>query len=276
MVLMKTSQTNYRKGGCIFSLVKLAILSAIVLAVALYFSLSYVVDYVLKTATSGTGIDAGVSNVTMGISEQKIEVENFYISNPPSFKKCNAIEFKDAVIDADISVGDVLAKKLIVLDEIKVIGLKMNLDMKTGSGIHALMTAPVSNLTEIKDLMMKKFGVDPNAQSSQSQASTSNSSDSEEWRIIIKKMVFDDGTVDGSVNAKAIKIALPSFELKNIGVDEGGLTPTQLVAEIVGQLSYVATKNIVKDVVNQSVDAGKEGTIKALDKVKNSLKNIFK
>ena len=273
---MKTLQTNYRRGGCIFSLVKLAILSAIVLAVALYFSLSYVVDYVLKTATSGTGIDAGVSNVTMGISEQKIEVENFYISNPPSFKKCNAIEFKDAVIDADISVGDVLAKKLIVLDEIKVIGLKMNLDMKTGSGINALMTAPVSNLTEIKDLMMKKFGVDPNAQSSQSQASTSNSSDSEEWRIIIKKMVFDDGTVDGSVNAKAIKIALPSFELKNIGVDEGGLTPTQLVAEIVGQLSYVATKNIVKDVVNQSVDTGKEGTSKALDKVKNSLKNIFK
>jgi hypothetical protein len=152
----------------------------------------------------------------------------------------------------------------------------MNLDMKTGSGINALMTAPVSNLTEIKDLMMKKFGVDQNAQSSQSQASTSSSSDSEEWRIIIKKMVFDDGTVDGSVNAKAIKIALPSFELKNIGVDEGGLTPTQLVAEIVGQLSYVATKNIVKDVVNQSVDAGKEGTSKALDKVKNSLKNIFK
>lgn len=273
---MKTSQTHYRKGGCIFSLVKLAILSAIVLAVALYFSLSYVVDYVLKTATSGTGIDAGVSNVTMGISEQKIEVENFYISNPPSFKKCNAIEFKDAVIDADISVGDILAKKLIVLDEIKVVGLKMNIDMKTGSGINVLTTAPVSNLTEIKDLMMKKFGVDQNAQPSQSQTSTSTSSDSGEWRIIIKKMIFDDGTLDGSINAKAIKVALPSFELKNIGVDEGGLTPTQLVAEIVGQLSYVATKNIVKDVVNQGVDAGKEGTTKALDKVKNSLKNIFK
>ena len=274
---MKTSNAQYRKGGCIFGLVKLAILSAIVLVVTLYFTLSYVVDYALKTATSGTGIDAGVSSVMVGISDQKIEVENFYISNPPTFKKCNAIEFKDAVVDADISVSDVLAKKLIVLDEIKVIGLKMNVDMKTGTGLNALTTMPVSNLTEIKDLMMQKFGLNnkDNAQATTSESKPKDTS-SDQWRIIIKKIVFDDGTMDGSLNGKALKVALPSFSLENIGVNEGGLTPAQLVTEIVGQLSYVATKNIVKDVVNQSIDTGKEGTNKTIDKVKNSLKNLFK
>lgn len=273
---MKTSRPHYRKGGCIFSLIKLAILSVIVLAIAVYFTLSYVVDYALKTATSGTGIDAGVSSVMVDISEQKIEVENFYISNPPAFKKCNAIEFKDAVIDADISLSDVLTKKLIVLDKIKVVGLRMNVDMKTASGVNALLTTPTSNLTEIKNLMMQKFGITGNAQTQQVANTPKKTESSDEWRIIIKKIIFDDGTLDGSINAKAIKVALPSFSLENIGVDEGGLTPTQLVAELVGQLSVIATTNIVKGVVHESVNTGKDGATNALDSVKKSLKNIFK
>lgn len=271
---MNTSKAHYRKGGCIFSLIKLAILSVIVLAVALYFSLSFVVDYVMKTATSGTGIDAGVSSVSMEITEQKVEVKDFYISNPPTHKKCNAVEFKEAVIDTDISLTDALAKKLIVIDEIKVVGLKMNIDMKTGSGINMLTTAPTSNLTEIKNLLMQKYGIGDNAQS-QSTNEPKQSDDSEPWRIIIKKIVFADGRVDGSINAKAINVALPSFALENIGVNNGGLTPTQLVAEIVGQLSYVVTTNLIKDVVNGGVDIGKEGTNKTIDSVKKSLKSIF-
>ena len=41
------------------------------------------------------------------------------------------------------------------------------------------------------------------------------------------------------------------------------------------QQERVREKNVVKDVVNKGVDTGKESTNKAIDKVKNSLKNLF-
>ena len=128
---MKISNHNYRRGGCLFSLVKFFVLAVVVLCIALYFTLGFVADYALKTITAGTGINAGVSSMSLGISDQKVQVNNFFIANPPDFKQCNAIAFKEAVIDADITLSDALAKKLIVIDEIKVDGLTMNLDVKT-------------------------------------------------------------------------------------------------------------------------------------------------
>ncbi len=281
---MKTSNTlRHRKGGCLFSLVKLAILSVIVLAVAAYFSMSFIADYILKTATSGTGIDAGVSSVTMAISEQKIEVKNFYVSNPPNFKKCNAIEFKDAVLDADIDISDVLAKKLITLDEIKVVGLKMDLDLKTKSGLNALLTTPNSNLTEIKNSLMSKFGLDKKTNENQAKNDDEDDDDNtppatntDQWKIIIKKMVFDDGTIVGTVNSDSITATIPPFVLENIGVDKGGETPTELVADIVGQLSVIATKHLVKEAIKGGIKGGEDGASGAADAVKNVLQGIFK
>ncbi len=279
---MKTSNNlKSRKGGCIFSLVKLAILSVIVLAVAAYFSMSYIADYILKTATSGTGIDAGISSVSMAISEQKVEVKNFYITNPPNFKKCNAIEFKDAVLDADIDIADVLAKKLITLDEIKVVGLKMDIDLKTSGGLEALLTSPNSNLLEIKNALMQKFGLNSKNNAQQNNNATANNnnapaSNNDQWRIIIKKMVFDNGVITGAINSDSITATLPSFSLENIGVDKGGETPTELVADVVGQLSVIATKHLVQEAIKGGIKGGNDGVSGAKDAVKNVLKNIFK
>ena len=68
---MKISNHNYRRGGCLFSLVKIFVLAVVVLCIALYFTLGFVADYALKTITAGTGINAGVSSVSIGISDQK-------------------------------------------------------------------------------------------------------------------------------------------------------------------------------------------------------------
>ena len=155
---MKAQIPNSRKGGCLFKLIKLFVLVAVILCVAIYFSLGLIADYALKTVTSGTGIEAGVSSVSLGITDQKVQIKNFFITNPPNFKKCDAIAFKEALFDAGITLSDVVAKRLIVIDEIKVVGLSMNMDIKTASGLSALTTLPQSNISEIQNTLMGKLG----------------------------------------------------------------------------------------------------------------------
>ena len=137
-----------RSGGCIFSLVKLAVLALAIIAAIAYFALSYtgyVADYALKTITKGTGIDAGVGSVSFSLSEQKCDVKNFYITNPPNYPEGNAVEFKTAYVDADIGLSDILAKKLVKVEEVRIEGLKISYDMKTKKGLASLLSSPDNN-----------------------------------------------------------------------------------------------------------------------------------
>ena len=156
---MKHNIPHSRRGGCLFKLVKLFVLVAVVLGVALYFARGLVADYALKTLTSGTGIEAGISSVSVDVREQKVQVSDFFITNPPNFEKCNALAFKTVLIDADITAADALSKKLVVVDEVRIEGLSMNLEVKTEKGISGLISSPKSNLTEIKSIFGAPYNV---------------------------------------------------------------------------------------------------------------------
>ncbi len=276
---MKAQIPNSRKGGCLFKLIKLFVLVAVILCVAIYFSLGLIADYALKTVTSGTGIEAGVSSVSLGITDQKVQIKNFFITNPPNFKKCDAIAFKEALFDAGITLSDVVAKRLIVIDEIKVVGLSMNMDIKTASGLSALTTLPQSNISEIQNTLMGKLG---GGQTKQTESAAEPSEASQDWKIIIKKIVFDNGEISGSVNGKSLKINIPSFTLENLGTSKGGETPTELMADIVGQLAKIGTSNLVKSAIKGGLDAGESGAEStesavggAAKAVGNTLKSLF-
>ena len=276
---MKHNIPHSRKGGCLFKLVKLFLLVAVVLGVALYFARGIVADYALKTLTSGTGIEAGISSVSVDVREQKVQVSDFFITNPPNFEKCNALAFKTVLIDADITAADALSKKLIVVDEVRIEGLSMNLEVKTEKGISSLITSPKSNLTEIKSIFEKKFGLD-DGKKNQTQTAQAAKSDSGEWKFIIRKIVFAQGTIDGSLNNRKLKITMPSFELTNLGVSQGGETVGELVSDITNQLAVIGTAALLQDAVKGGIEAGGDGANDALKgagkAVENTLKNLFK
>jgi len=289
---MKTQNLKFRKGSCLFKLVKLAVLTVIILAVALYFSLGFVADYAMKTLTSGTGINAGVSSVSMSITRQRFAVEGFFLTNPPGYIQGNAIAFKEAVVDADISPTDVVAKKLVVLDEIKVVGLDMHMELKTGSGLGALVSLPNSNITDIQKIFQQITGGGKNAETAaqpQAQAQPSAAASETPWRIIVKKMVFADGKVAGAINGKKVDVPLPSFTIENIGTNSGGLTPAEFAAAVTGQLAAVGTKSLLSGAISVGADVGGAGAkavedgaktagkeaAKAVDSVGKSLKSLF-
>ena len=276
---MKHNIPHSRRGGCLFKLVKLFVLVAVVLGVALYFARGLVADYALKTLTSGTGIEAGISSVSVDVREQKVQVSDFFITNPPNFEKCNALAFKTVLIDADITAADALSKKLVVVDEVRIEGLSMNLEVRTEKGISGLISSTKSNLTEIKSIFENKFGLNGDKKN-QTQTAQTAKSDSGEWKFIIRKIVFAQGTIDGSLNNRKLKITMPSFELTNLGVSQGGETVGELVSDITNQLAVIGTAALLQDAVKGGIEAGGDGANDALKgagkAVENTLKNLFK
>lgn len=269
-----------RNGGCIFSLVKLAVLALVIIGAAAYFATGYVADYALKTITNGTGIDAGVGSISFSLSEQKCDVKNFYITNPPNYPEGNAVEFKTAYVDADIGVSDILAKKLVKIEEVRIEGLKISYDMKTKKGIASLLSSPDNNLNEIVEILVgaqKKKEQEPAAKAEEQK---------EPFRIILDKLVFADGDVKVGLNDKILNIKLPSFTVEDLGKNGEGLTPSQLVTEILGRLAKQVTVDVASELAKQGLklgtDAGKEagsateGAAKDLKKsVESALKDLF-
>ena len=88
------------------------------------------------------------------------------------------------------------------------------------------------------------------------------------------------------LNDKIINIKLPSFTVENLGKNGEGLTPSQLVTEILGRLAKQVTVDVASELAKQGLkmgsNAGKEagdaaeGATKDLKKsVESALKNLF-
>lgn len=274
---MKSKNTFFesaRRGGCLFSLIKFFVLAAIILGIALYFCLGKVADYALKTITNGTSIAAGIGTIKINPFQEYVSVDNFYITNPSEFgAKGNAIAFKHAVIDADISVSEYLSDKFVDMDEVTIEGLEISFLVKEGSIAY-------TNIDAIIDILKQRAGIEEgkktSAPANQNTATTSEKKDSKPMKIAIKKLVFKDAIITSGYGADLVKIPLPSFEMKDLGVKENGVTPTELAIEILGTLSKKATIGVAKQITKDGWGKTKEETGKAVDKIKDSIKGLFK
>lgn len=260
-----------------FSLVKLTVLILVIGAVALYFSMSFVADYALKTITAGTPITAGVGTVYMNPFDQKLDVNNFYMSNPKGYKyEGNAIAFKQAYIDADFSPMQFFNDKVIHFDEVKIDGLRVVIVMKAG-------TINKSNLTDIISILEARAGLESqSAAKPKEQTVAASTAESKPIKLIIDKLIFRDCTIVSGYGADVVQIPMPSFELTNLGENQGGLTPTQLSVKIIEELTKRATLGLAKEGLNLgikeasgAVDAGSKETTEAVKSIGNALKSIF-
>ena len=88
------------------------------------------------------------------------------------------------------------------------------------------------------------------------------------------------------LNDRVINIKLPSFTVEDLGGNGEGLTPSQLVTEILGRLAKQVTVDVASELAKQGLklgtDAGKEagdateGAAKDLKKsVESALKDLF-
>ena len=265
---MKNAPIKTRKGGCLFSLIKLAVLAVVVVAAVAYFASGFIGDYAIKTITSGTEITGGLGSLKINPLDQRATVGGFYITNPAKkYKKTNALAFKQAVVDLDLSLNDIVAKKLIVIDEISVEGLEANIETAQSS-----LTS--TNLNEIADILQNKYGMNKGASSSQTAQSEPQSAEkkqSEPFKFIIKKLEIKSGTTSSSVLGNVAEVPIPDFTIENIGVAQGGMSAGEVAAYVLPRIASQATKQIL----NGSWKATIQTTGDAKGAVKGILNNLF-
>ncbi len=255
---------TFRKGGCLFSLIKLAIIAIIVLTIALYFTAGYIGDYALKTITSGTEITGGIGNINVKPLDESVEVKNFYITNPTKkYNKENAVSFDRAFIALDINPSDVIFKKLIVVDEITIEGLNADIEFAN----HSLTK---TNLNEISDIIQSKLGLNTK-DSKDSQKKTSTQEDETPVKFIIKKLKFKNGNASSSILGNVIETQLPDFEIENIGVESGGKTIGEIIVYVLPRIASQATQQITKKGWKTTIKTGDESA----ESVKKLIKGLF-
>jgi uncharacterized protein involved in outer membrane biogenesis len=84
-------------------------------------------------------------------------------------------------------------------------------------------------------------------------------------KFIVKKLRFTNGKAVVSAGGAAIPVALPEISLDNIGVNEGGVTATQL--------SVIVLRDVLAKVVAATTDAMASGKLN-LDQAKETAKQL--
>lgn len=268
-----------RKGGCLFSIFKLLLLLIVIGVVAFYFFLGTIVNLGLHFVLKGTGVNADVGSLSVSISKQEVDVKNFYITNPPGYTEGNAISFTQAYVKTDLNPIHVISEKLITVDEVKIVGLNAMVELSTKSGVSALFSAPNSNLTDLVNAIIPKKDASAPAPTD---TKATESTASAPFKIIVKKIVFADGKTLCGINNEIVTVNLPSFTLENLGVEENGLTPSQLATEILGQLASKATIDAAKEMTKRGIkigdktlNQGAKETSEGLKSVGDALKSLF-
>ncbi len=240
-----------RKAGCLFSLIKLFILTFLITAVILYFSISYVVPIAVSSLGKAMGVDMNLGSFSFSIREQYVELEDFYIKNPEGFNKgSKAINLNKAKVDLDSVLSNYLMDDLVIIDEIYVDGFELLVESEN-------MAALLSNNNNLAALASKLDIVAEN------DAMESTDEGSKELKYVIKKISFKNGKLKGVCAGGSFNVEIPDFEITDIGLNDGGLT------------AIPAAVMIFKEIVRQSMNSIVKTTATPADTGVKSIFDVF-
>ncbi len=246
-----------RKGGCLFSILKWLLGIAVILAVALYFLSEKIVNSAITTVGTMAGVDMG-GNAKIDWANTEFSLNDFYIANPDGFSKGNAMSFKQVLFNPEITLGGLEGSAPFEINEIRIIAPALSLETKGLS----------NNLSALKD----KFAALSSSKKKEAAEPAAKKSDSPARKFIIRKIVFEDGTVSVGGGGKTVEVPLPSFIINDIGVSEGGVTGEEAAADIMIVLISHAIKSGAGNLLNSVNDTGSDAGNAALDIVRGFLK----
>lgn len=228
----------------------LAALALLLLAIgAAGFYLSRNLPTIVKNAvetyapqTTGTAVK--LERVRFNFMTGSVTLKNFVVKNPRGYRSDHAFQFDGLVFRLDLST---VFKKVIVIREFSIDGANIIAEQR---GLNTN-----TNLQQIAAYAQK------------ANPPTQKSDPGVQQKLIVRQLVFANNTVDLVSEALgARKIKLPDIVLKDIGEQEGGLTPDQMTQRIT-QLVTAQVSNAVKaELKKLAVEKGKETV---MDKVQS-------
>jgi hypothetical protein len=232
--------------------------AVLVLLLSLGFAVYYLLsglDGMVKTAIETSGSQATqtavrVESVQIVLKDGSAAIRGLTIANPQGFSASQGFSLGE--ITAQINLKS-LSEEVTVIEHITVRGPEV---------FFELNEAGKNNLAELKR----------NLSTAASGSSASGKGNTAEPKLIIRKLLFTEGSIHARVVplGKDYELRLPTLELNNLG-GKNGATPTQ----IADQVLKVLTDRALAEVKKQGLDQYKgklEGEVnKRLQAEKNQL-----
>ena len=213
-----------------------------------------------------TKTEVRLGDVGISLLSAEVTLKDFYLGNPKGYTSPYALQVGSIYLDAQERS---LTGKTIVIDKIELV--RPDIVYEKGRGRDNFQKI-LSN--------MKAGGGDISSSGKQSQ-------EGEGKKIVINEFIIRDAEVrlamsmtgNKDINAKA---TVPNIHLKDIGKEEGGLTPTaafqQVLTALYGTITSPSVVNLLSEgIKSQGVDIEglTGGATKDLKETTNKIKGLF-
>jgi hypothetical protein len=241
----------------------------IIVLVAGLLNLGYLIKNAVNTYGPGmTKTEVHLGNVGISLLAGEVKLKDFFLGNPTGFTSPHALKVASVFVDLDESS---LTGNTIVIDKIELIGPEIIYEKRSST----------DNFQKILRNMQTPGGSDTGTQ-------PSSGSKEEGKKVLIKDFLVRNGTIslalsmfgDKSINAQA---KLPEIHLKDIGKEQGGLSPTEAFRQLLASLYGGITTPAVMGSLNKTLKAtgsgvlelGKNTTKKGLEDTSKKIKGLF-
>ena len=262
---------NTRKGGCLFTIIKLITMLVVMLGVVYYFFGGLIASKAIKGVGKMANVDMG-GDVSINLTDQEIKITNFYIANPqPEYTKATAISFGEVFVRAKLTIAALKKEAPLEVDEIRISAPRVQLEKEKNSTILSIMSK--NNIKEIENRFLAML---PQGKASEKkeQAPAEEKAESKPMKIRINKVVFEDGMISYSSGKNISSVKLPSFTIEGIGAQEGGTTVSGAFVDIISNFSMQtlsAIKNLALDIGSAAGDITKDSA----DEITKQVKDVF-
>lgn len=251
----------------------LAVLLAIIIGAVVYVMGS--LDSIIKTAveTYGSEItqaDVSLRSVKIEPTSGKGSLSGLTVGNPKGFKSDSAFRLGEVSVSLDIAT---VTEDTIVIREIVIDSPEITYELGAGGdNLRALQ----KNVDDYAAQFASEGGSDD--------ASSQDSGGGP--KLVIENLYVRGGKIEAVIpglgGEKKLSASLPEIHLSNIGKDDGGATPGEVVKKVMGAVTRgagkaVAALNIdaVKGLATKGVGAAKETVKKGVSGITGGVKSLF-
>jgi hypothetical protein len=210
--------------GVLFSYMKKPLI-VIVILIPVFFIALYLFGGMILGKVAKAGLEAFVPQVTqttLAMDSLKVSpltgsgtVDNFVLGNPEGYSS----EYSIAIGSAHIEVApfSILGDRILI-EKVHVYAPKFNYETKILS----------SNIKEILKNIKAASGREPDSEIKSEPEPVTESS----LKVEIRELIIDEGQVSMSMAGATVPLPMPKIVLRDIGTDEGGISPDEMAFEV--------------------------------------------
>jgi len=192
-----------------------------------------IVETVIETQGSrATQVDVALDAVNIDMLDLKAGLMGLTVANPAGFKTDRAISLGEV----SVKIAKNWSADVIVIDEVMVNAPEVTYEIGASGSNIATIQQNVENFMKVMS--------GPDKAGSGTESTGNDAAGGQEGpKIIINNFYFKNGKVNVSASlmqGKTLTTPLPDIHLKDIGKDEGGASPAEVVQQLIAAITEKA------------------------------------